>query len=212
MDLVVATRNPGKFREIVTFLQDFDLTLRHLDDFPEIGEIAETGKTFKENALLKARTVATVSGCLALADDSGLEVAALEGRPGIYSARFAGPGATDQENNEKLLAELEGISVAERSARYCCVIAVVIPSGEELVVAGSCEGAIGLVPQGAGGFGYDPLFISSKLGKTFAEATPTEKGALSHRGKALHHLQAELTEFLEKFSDPPKKSESFLKK
>jgi len=187
--LVIATRNAGKSAEIKDLLKDFPIEVRDLNDFGPIPEPAEDGKTFEENAYKKASFTAKVLGIPALADDSGLEVEALDGRPGVHSARFAGPNATDEENNAKLLEELKGAS--NRKARFTCVISIAVPAGFALTYEGTCEGIILEEPRGSGGFGYDPLFFYPPAGKTFAEMTREEKSRVSHRGKALRELRAE---------------------
>jgi XTP/dITP diphosphohydrolase len=189
MRVVLATANPGKQREFATLLapRGFELVLQ--SDLG-IESIAETGNTFEDNALLKARHAAAASGLPALADDSGLEVDALGGRPGVWSARYAGPGATDEQNNACLLAELEGVADDERTARYRCVLALMRSAADTqpILAQGSWEGRIGFEPVGSGGFGYDPYFIPAGLNCTAAELSAARKNALSHRGAALRDL------------------------
>ena len=165
--------------------------MRSLADYPEIPEIAETGETFAENALLKARHAATVSGLPALGDDSGIEVDALNGSPGVRSARFAGPDATDQDNVAKLLGDMLAVPDGQRTARFRCVLAYVSSAEDSapLVASGTWEGSIATARRGAGGFGYDPVFIDAASGRAAAELSPGEKNARSHRGKALAELQ-----------------------
>jgi XTP/dITP diphosphohydrolase len=165
-----------------------------LDDLPQVEEIEEHGTTFAENAALKARAVMQATGLPALADDSGLEVDALDGEPGVRSARFAGPGASDAERNALLLERLEGTPAVRRSARFRCVVAFVDPKEPERahLEEGSCEGRILDAPRGDGGFGYDPVFYVESLNRTFAEATPEEKNRLSHRGQAMRRMAEEL--------------------
>ncbi len=193
MRLVLATANPGKQREFATLLapRGFELVLQ--SDLG-IASIEETGNSFEDNALLKARHAAASSGLPALADDSGLEVDALGGRPGVWSARLAGPGASDQANNARLLAELADVSVAQRTARYRCVLALMRSATDThpILAQGSWEGRIGFEPIGAGGFGYDPYFIPAGLNCTVAELSAARKNALSHRGAALRDLIARL--------------------
>ena len=160
-----------------------------LNDFRGVPEIEEDGKSFTENALKKARLYSRQFGKLTLADDSGLEVDILKGLPGIYSARYAGKSVSHQENNRKLLKEMEGIPISKRGARFRCVIAVVSPDGRELVTEGSCKGRIGLTEVGRKGFGYDPLFILPQSRKTMAQLSMEEKNRISHRGKALRKLR-----------------------
>lgn len=192
--LVVATRNRGKSQEIKEFLKDFPIEVKDLNDFGPIPEVKEDGETFDDNAYKKASFAAKVLGLPALADDSGLEVLALGGAPGVHSARYAGPHATDLENNEKLLAELKGI--ADRRARFCCVISLAMPSGSALTYEATCEGEILEAPRGDKGFGYDPLFFYPPEGKTFGEMTLEEKSRVSHRGKALGELKREFSSVL----------------
>ncbi|MBI3397919.1 MAG: XTP/dITP diphosphatase [Deltaproteobacteria bacterium] len=192
MKIVLATRNKGKAREIKEILKDLKLEILTLDDFPEISTPTEDGKSFHENSLKKARFIAGQLNMPALADDSGLEVEILNRQPGIYSARYAGENATDEENNRKLLAELKGIPLEKRKACYRCVIAIVLPSGIEETVEGGCCGIIALETKGAGGFGYDPLFYFPQYKKTMAELSPDIKNRISHRGKALAKLKKKL--------------------
>ncbi len=192
--LVIATRNEGKTREIRSLLKDFPVEIKDLNDFGPIPPCVEDGKTFEENAYKKASFTAKVLGLPALADDSGLEVEALGGRPGVYSARYAGPNATDEENNRKLLQEMKGIT--NRKARFCCVISIAVPTGFALTYEGYCEGLITEEPRGTNGFGYDPIFYYEPMGKTFAEMTLEEKIAVSHRGKALQELRKEFDKVL----------------
>ncbi len=192
--LVMATRNKGKSDEIKAILKDFPVEIRDLNDFGPIPEVEEDGDSFEENAYKKAAFTAKVLGLPALADDSGLEVEALGGRPGVHSARFAGPDASDEENNAKLLEEMKGIT--NRRARFCCVISIAVPTGFALTYEGTCEGEILEEPRGSNGFGYDPLFYYPPAGKTFAEMTMEEKSRVSHRGKALDELRSEFDKVL----------------
>jgi XTP/dITP diphosphohydrolase len=187
--VVVATRNKGKIREIRKALKGLGLRIYALSDFPDVPEIEEDGKSFTENALKKARFYSKYFGKLTIADDSGLEVEWLKGLPGIYSARYAGKGASARENNQKLLNEMEGISLSKRGARFKCVMAMVSPDGREAIAEGSCKGRIGFEEKGRRGFGYDPFFILPKYGKTMAELSLEEKNKISHRGKALRKLR-----------------------
>lgn len=192
--VVVATANRGKLEEIRSafgfegweFVTAVDLGAAPLD-------IAETGTTFEENARLKAHAYREAFGCAALADDSGLEVDALGGAPGVYSARYAGESATDADNNVKLLAELAGLPDVARAARFRCVMVLVDEDGSEMVASGTCEGTIADEGRGAGGFGYDPLFLPvATPGRTMAELGRDEKNAISHRGAALRALREAL--------------------
>jgi XTP/dITP diphosphohydrolase len=187
--LIVATRNKGKIREIREALKGLSLQIYALNDFPDVPEIEEDGKSFAENVLKKARFYSKYFGKLTIADDSGLEVEWLKGLPGIYSARYAGKGASARENNQKLLREMEGISLSKRGARFKCVMAMVSPDGREEIAEGSCKGRIGFEEKGRRGFGYDPFFILPKYGKTMAELSLEEKNKISHRGKALRKLR-----------------------
>jgi len=192
--LVIATKNKGKSAEIKGFLKDFPIDVKDLNDFGPIPEAVEDGKTFEENAYKKASFTAKILGLPALADDSGLEVEALAGEPGVYSARYAGPNATDPENNAKLIQALSGSR--DRKARFCCVLSLAVPTGPALTYEAFCEGIILDSPRGGSGFGYDPLFLYPSAGKTFAEMTMEEKLAVSHRGRALSILRDEFGKVL----------------
>ena len=183
--ILLATFNEGKVRELREMLASLPLEIISLRDTSCDSPVEETGSTFKENAVLKAEAYALATGEIAMADDSGLEVACLDGRPGVYSARFAGEGATDSENNALLLKMLEHVPSAERNARFVCVIALAFPGGRTYTVEGSCHGRITDTPRGNMGFGYDPLFFSVEEGKTFGEMDMEAKGRISHRGRAL---------------------------
>ena len=185
--LVVATKNPGKLREIREILGS-EVKVSSLTDFPGVGDIVEDGTTFEANAIKKALTVAFHTGHVSLADDSGLEVDALSGAPGVYSARFAGEKATDEQNNRKLLRLLGETPHEKRTARFRCVIAVGASDGSVQTAEGRAEGLILCSPRGADGFGYDPLFLVPGIRRTFAELPPEEKNRLSHRGKALRSV------------------------
>lgn len=192
--LVLATRNAGKTREIREFLEDFPVEIKNLDDFGPIPSVEEDGATFEENAYKKAYFTAKVLGLPALADDSGLEVEALGGAPGVHSARYAGPGATDAENNAKLLREMEGKT--NRAAAFVCVISIAVPSGLALTYEARCEGLIAEAPDGNSGFGYDPVFYYPSLKRTFARLSAEEKNRVSHRGNALAELKKEFEKVL----------------
>jgi XTP/dITP diphosphohydrolase len=189
MEIVVATRNRKKLREISRILEGLDVELLTMDDFPDCPEVEETESTFEGNAVKKAITVSSCTGRSALADDSGLEVDALEGAPGIYSARYAGEGATDKDNVEKLISEMDAVSEEKRSARFVCVIALAWPNGQVETFSGQVEGRIGMSPSGSSGFGYDPLFYPEGRRRTFAQMPPADKDAMSHRGRALMRLR-----------------------
>ena len=192
--LVLATRNEGKVREFQGLLLRFDVEVKSLKDFGAIPPVEEDGDTFEENAVKKARFTAKVLGLPALADDSGLMVKGLAGMPGVYSARYAGEGATDQSNNLKLLGAMKGIR--DRSATFMCVIAIAVPRGPSLVYEGACNGLVIREPRGDRGFGYDPLFYYPPLGRTFAEMSEEEKNRVSHRGKAMQELRREFPKVL----------------
>ncbi|AEH23237.1 Nucleoside-triphosphatase rdgB [Thermodesulfobacterium geofontis OPF15] len=200
--LLIATSNMGKAKEISEALKDFDFEIKTLKDFPNITPPQETGNTFFENAYLKAKYYAEKTGLLSLADDSGLEVDILNGAPGIYSSRFAGENASDEENNKKLLELLKNVPLEKRKARFVCVIVVYHPSGKYIKSEGIWEGLIGFEPRGSYGFGYDPIFLVPEYNykKTAAELPIEEKNKLSHRGKALAKLKDILTEFLKSIS------------
>jgi len=187
--LVLATRNKGKIVEFKDLFENTGITLKSLDDFGPIPEVVEDGETFEDNAVKKAQFTARVLGFPAIADDSGLVVEALGGRPGVYSSRYAGEGATDELNNLKLLKEMEGIS--KRDAYFACVLAIAVPRGPALIYEGKCHGIIAHERSGSDGFGYDPLFYHPPSGKTFSEMSPEEKNLLSHRGTAMLELKEE---------------------
>lgn len=189
-DLVVATRNRGKLQEIRVLLEGFVDTVHPADDFAGFPETIEDGLTFEENALKKAREAMRFTGLPALADDSGLVVDVLDGRPGVYSARFAGEGAGDAANNQRLLEELDGIPVGRRQAAFMCVMAFVTPDGCEQLFSGRVGGMIISAERGEGGFGYDPLFLVDGFERTMAQLTLLEKNAISHRGQALQQFRA----------------------
>jgi XTP/dITP diphosphohydrolase len=189
LEIIVATRNKGKVREIRRALKGLGLKIHSLNDFSDSPEIEENGKTFTENALKKARFYSEYFGKITIADDSGLEVDALKGWPGVFSARYAGKGASDRKKNQKLLREMEGIRISKRGARFKCVMAMVSQEGKEKVVEGSCRGRIGFKAVGKRGFGYDPVFVLPQYGKTMAQLTLEEKNKVSHRGKALKKLR-----------------------
>jgi len=189
--LLVATTNPGKFAEVKDFLRQLPLEVLSLSDLATSPKIIEDGATFEENALKKARSLAEYSGYLTLADDSGLEVDALNGAPGIYSARYCGEEGNDKKNNEKLMHELREIPEEKRTGRFVCALALCAPKShgvKEWTVRDSCEGRISFELKGENGFGYDPLFFYPSLGKTFGEIDRAIKATVSHRGKALKKL------------------------
>lgn len=188
-NLLIATRNQKKKLELREILSDLDVDLITLDDIPAMPEVSEDGETFAENAIKKALLAAAASGLTTLADDSGLVVDVLHGQPGIYSARFAGPGCDDKANNLKLLEMMAAVSPEGRTARFICVIAVAAPGGQVETVEGICEGTIIDTPRGLHGFGYDPLFVPEGYDQTFAELGEAEKNIISHRGRALQQAK-----------------------
>ncbi len=192
--LVIATTNPGKTAEIRELLRGFPVDIKNLDDFGPIPDVEEDGETFDDNAYKKASFTARILGFPALADDSGLAVEALGGAPGVHSARYAGPGASDAERCSKLLRELAGKS--NRKATFECAISIAVPTGPALTYEGSCEGEIAKAPSGGNGFGYDPIFFYPPLKKTFAEISMAEKSRVSHRGQALAEVAAEFDKVL----------------
>ena len=186
LPLLVATRNRGKLKELRELLRVLPIVLRSLDDYPGVVEIAETGATFTENAFLKATGYATETHLLAIADDSGLEVDALGGAPGVFSARYAGQGAADAQRVTKLLAALSDIPTPQLTARFVCAVAIANPEGRILHLSiGKCAGKISFEPRGSAGFGYDPIFIPNGYERTFAELPAEIKNQISHRAKAL---------------------------
>jgi XTP/dITP diphosphohydrolase len=188
--IVLATGNKGKIAEFRSMFKELmpDVVIRGLRDFPQITSIEETGTTFEENARIKAETVSRLTGHVAVADDSGLEVDALGGRPGVYSARYSGHDATDERNYRKLLKELQNIPSDKRTARFVCVITAYAPNGETLVSRGTWEGRITTSPMGDNGFGYDPVFWDDAANMTSAQMDQAMKNSRSHRGKALQSL------------------------
>lgn len=189
ISIVLATRNKGKVNEITELLKGFDIDIKSLNDFGPIPEVSEDGSTFEDNAYKKAHFTARVLGLPAIADDSGLVVEALDGAPGVYSARYAGIDATDQENNAKLLREMHGRT--NRNAHFETAIIIAVPRGPALTYIGKVEGEIAGSPAGENGFGYDPLFYYPPMSKTFAQMSGEEKNSISHRGKAIKELIGE---------------------
>ncbi len=205
MEILVGTTNPGKLVEVKSVLKDLSVQIVALTDLGTWPEVVEDGGSFEENARKKARALADFSGYVTLADDSGLEVDALGGAPGILSARYSGEEADELKNNEKLLRELAGIPRQKRGARFVCVIALCAPMsspGKDRVFRGECEGWITSVTRGSKGFGYDPLFFYPPLGKTFAELDREAKNRVSHRGKALKKLTEALPSLFSLGTEP----------
>lgn len=187
--IVLATSNKNKLKEIKELLKDFSVSIRSLADFGPMPEAVEDGETFDDNAYKKAFHYARMLGLPCLADDSGLVVDALEGRPGVYSARYSGPNATDWDNCEKLLTEMQGKE--NRAAHFVCVLSLATPDGPALTWEGRCDGVITTERRGESGFGYDPVFFYPEFGKTFAEVPMDQKSSVSHRGRALAEFVAE---------------------
>lgn len=194
--LLVATHNPGKAREYAQLLADLPLAVTWLDDVGVTEAVEETGTTFAENALLKARHYAALTGLLTWADDSGLEVDALGGRPGVYSARYGGPGLSDRQRNAMLLDALDAVPEAQRTARFRCVVALAHPDGRTWTTEGAVEGHILTAPRGANGFGYDPVFYVPEYAATMAELPETVKNQISHRAIAAAHARRLLADLL----------------
>jgi XTP/dITP diphosphohydrolase len=200
IELLVATTNAGKLAEVQAFLSRLPIRIRSLCDLANPPAVLEDGATFEANALKKARTLASFANLLTLADDSGLEVDALGGAPGIFSARYSGEEGNDDENNRKLLLEMAGVTVAQRSGRFVCALALCAPDASAMsdwTVRESCEGLISLELNGANGFGYDPLFFYPPFGKTFGEIDRETKATVSHRGKALSKLAEALPKLVD---------------
>ena len=195
-DIVIATHNPDKKKEIMIALHELGVNILFLDNFPEIGEIEETGSTLLENSLIKARTVSAITGIPAIADDTGLEVDALNGAPGIYSARYAGINVSYEDNVRKLLSEMSSTDMDSRTARFRTVVSF-HSQNKELWTEGVIEGSITMGAIGTEGFGYDPVFRAEQTGKTFAEMTRREKNKISHRGVALEKMCKLLKENIE---------------
>lgn len=189
--VVIATKNKGKAKDFEALFSPLGYEVVTMFDVAPDMEIEETGKTFEENAILKAETLSRELGKLVIADDSGLAVDALGGEPGVYSARYAGDH-DDEANIVKVLAKLEGVPESERTARFCCALAIAGPEMETHTVFGTCEGVILNEKRGTNGFGYDPIFFVPQLNRAMAELSPEEKGAISHRGNAIRKLAEEL--------------------
>lgn len=198
MKMIVASKNKGKLKEIQQIFNDLPYEIFSMEDVGITEEIEENGSTFDENALIKARRVCQLAGMPALADDSGLEVDYLGGAPGIYSARYAGEGASDADKNAKLLTAMEGVPETKRGARFRCSIAVVFPDGREIVSNGILEGKLTKQPKGDKGFGYDPLLYIPEFECTVAELSSDIKNKISHRGRALKEMFRKLKEIFKK--------------
>jgi XTP/dITP diphosphohydrolase len=187
--LVLATRNPDKCAELAALLGDLGIKIRTLADFPDAPEVVEDGDTCRANAVKKAIAIARHTGLPAVADDTGLEVEALDGRPGVHAARYAGERATYEDNWRKLIRELDGVPRQRRGARFITAAAVAMPSGNVEVAEGILEGVIAEAPAGTQGFGYDPIFVVPQLGKTLAQLAPGEKNRISHRARAFSKVR-----------------------
>jgi XTP/dITP diphosphohydrolase len=192
MKIVIASNNKGKVKEFKQLLQDLPVEVISMGEYEGCPVTEEDRDSFQGNALKKAETVASFTKEVTIADDSGLEVDYLGGQPGVRSARYAGDGASDEENNKKLLKALEGVPDEKRTARFKCAIALTVPPNKTKVVLGSCEGKIATEARGTNGFGYDPLFIVPQYGKTFAELREEVKNQISHRGEALRQIKKEI--------------------
>ena len=204
MKIVLATKNAHKVEEIKAMLAGLTLEIMSLADFPDIPEVEETGTTFAENASLKASAISDATGLIALADDSGLEVDALGGDPGVYSNRFAGTGATDRDKYMRIVKLLADIPEPKRSARFRAAVAIATPAGDIHVVEGKVEGTIAHEPKGEKGFGYDPIFYIPQLGKTMAQLEPWEKNLISHRARALEAAKNVLIQLISNKENPGK--------
>ena len=187
-EILLATRNPDKVKELTALLGDLEIRIRTPAEFPAAPEVEEDGMTCEANALKKAREMASVTGIPSVADDTGLEVDALDGRPGVFAARYAGERATYEDNCRKLLNELDGVSLERRTARFITVAALAMPGGHTQVATGTLVGVIAEECSGSQGFGYDPVFFVPELGRTLAELTAEEKNRISHRAKAFRSM------------------------
>lgn len=195
-EIIIATNNAGKGRDFKALFNPLGVKVLTLNDIEEKIDVEETGDTFEENAILKAETVAKLLGKIVIADDSGLEIDELGGAPGVYSARYAGPGSTDDENIDKVLSDLRAKGGDEHAARFRCVLAIAGPTIETETFSGSCEGIILPERQGTNGFGYDPIFYVPTKGQSMAELSAVEKSLLSHRGAALVNLQTKIPQLM----------------
>lgn len=194
--IVLATHNPDKRVEIASLLSDLGITVRSLVEFPQAPVVVEDGETCEANAIKKAKTIADYTGLVAVADDTGLQVDALGGRPGVHAARYAGAEVTYEDNWKKLLRELDGVPLEQRGARFLTVVAIASPFRQEVdTVEGVLNGVIAPRPAGKGGFGYDPVFLVPELGKTLAELAPSEKNRISHRAQAFAKAKVVLQQF-----------------
>lgn len=199
-EILIATNNEGKKKDFETLFKPLGLKVLTLNDIDRKIDVEETGITFEENAILKAETVAEILGRVVIADDSGLEIDALDGAPGVYSARYAGPDCIDEDNIDKVLQELNVTPLEERTARFRCVLAVAGPTIKTTTFSGNCEGLVINQRKGTSGFGYDPIFYISEKSRTMAQLSAEEKSKISHRGAALAQLQKEIPSLLQEMS------------
>ncbi|GKU81490.1 XTP/dITP diphosphatase [Niallia sp. NCCP-28] len=195
-EIIIATKNAGKAKEFVQMFAPMGFAVKTLLDYPEIEDVEETGTTFEENAIIKAETVAKQLGAIVISDDSGLMIDALDGKPGVYSARYAGARKNDEENMVKVLEELNGVPTDKRTARFCCTIAVANPKKKTLTFTGTCEGLILEEKRGEFGFGYDPIFYVVEEQKSMAELPSEIKNQISHRADAIKKLKGEINSVL----------------
>ena len=187
--IIIATKNQGKVREFEAMLAPLGYQVQSLLDFPGSIDVEETGQTFEENSILKAEAISKEYQLMTIADDSGLEIDYLNGEPGVYSARYAGPQKNDQANIDAVLKKLENVELGQRQARFVCALAISVPGQPTQTVVGTCEGYIAKERKGQGGFGYDPIFVIDNSGKTMAELTKEEKNTISHRADALRKIK-----------------------
>lgn len=207
IDIIIATKNKNKIKEINAILKGMPVNILSLYDSNwQVPDIREDGKTFKENAVKKAKTIAGITGKITLADDSGISVDVLSGEPGVHSKRFAGENASDRENNLKLLNLIKDIPAGRRGAQFRCVIAIAVPNGKTETVEAVCRGDIGFSEKGGQGFGYDPIFVPSGYNQTFAELSMQVKNKISHRGRALEKAKLVLERLIMMFEATPRTS------
>lgn len=197
-ELIIATKNKGKAKEFAELFEPLGFRVKTLLDYPDAPDIEETGKTFEENALLKAVAISNIFQKIVIADDSGLVIDALDGRPGVYSARYAGTDKDDEANIQKVLFEMKDVPEEKRTAHFHCTLALVVPGKDPIIVEGTCNGLILTEKRGNNGFGYDPIFYLPHLKKTMAEITSEEKNRISHRGIAIRKLYEHVQEAMER--------------
>jgi XTP/dITP diphosphohydrolase len=197
-ELIIATKNKGKAKEFVELFEPLGFRVKTLLDYPDAPDIEETGETFEENALLKAAGISNIFQKIVIADDSGLVIDALDGRPGVYSARYAGTNKDDEANIQKVLFEMKDVPEEKRTAHFHCTLALVVPGKDPVIVEGTCNGLILTEKRGNNGFGYDPIFYLPHLKKTMAEMTSEEKNQISHRGNAIRKLYEHVQEAMER--------------